>query len=153
MKINNKLIFYFSLLISVTFIASMYLLFKDSEELASLEVAMMEHPEATKIWVCGKEIKDIGAFFADFKSRSQTKISGSSPLEFYELKILVKVKSRRFFVGKDSENPSLFWLYPYERPQLMIPLAYIDSKTLLNLTGSECRPTKGEWVDINIPGN
>ncbi len=60
MKINNKLIFYFSLLISITFIASMYLLFKDSEELASLEVAMMEHPEATKIWVCGKEIKDIG---------------------------------------------------------------------------------------------
>ena len=31
----------------------------------------------------------------------------------------------------------------------MIPLAYIDSKTLLNLIGSECRPTKGEWVDVN----
>jgi len=153
MKINNKIVFYFSLLIGVTFIATIYLFFKDSEELASLEVAVMEHPEVTRIWVCGKEIKDISAFFADFKSRSQTKISGSSPLEFYELKILVKGKHRRFFVGKDSENPSLFWLYLNERPQLMIPLAYIDSKTLLNLIGSECRPTKGEWVDVNIPSN
>ena len=153
MKINNKLIFYYSLLIGITSIAIMYLFFKDSKELASLEVAMRNYPEKTKVWVCGKEIKDTSNFFADFKSRRQTKISGSSPLEFYELKILVKGESRRFFVGKDSKNQSLFWIYPYERPQLMIPLAYIDSKTLLNLTASECRPTKGEWVDINIPSN
>lgn len=73
MKINNKLIFYFSLLIGITFIASMYLFFKDSEELASLEVAVMEHPEKTKVWVCGKEIKDTSSFFLTLRVGAKRK--------------------------------------------------------------------------------
>ena len=112
----------------------------------------MKHPDDTKIFMCGNEVSDVHGFVGDLLNRSQTKVSGSSPTGFFELKITVGEKrSANFFIGQDSQEPTLFWIYPCEKPNVMIPMAYINSKVLFRFSERVCEPTKGKWVDIHIP--
>lgn len=151
MKLKQKVVLYFALFVIIIFIVAAFFMFKESSELTALEANLIKHSNTSKIYICDTAITDDSRFIGDFKKRSQTKISGSSPIRFYKLVAKAGNLKNEFFIGQDSVDSNLFWIYPYEKPKIMTPLAYLRTNTLAESIKTDCIAVKDEWVNIYIP--
>jgi hypothetical protein len=122
-----------------------YVIFSDSSELKDIERTFFDVDEIPTVKICDFHVNDVGDFESQFRSRKQIKkTSGSSPQAFFILTISNTSAQKQMYIGQDSSDPSLFWIYPLDEPVFISQLAFINLH--IDVSQIECKSIAQSWV-------
>lgn len=133
------------------FILTAYVMFKTPSEIKKISTMMQTGHQNLKVQICSSKQLDSVRFVESFENIKQSKVSGSSPKKFYLLTINTDAIETHLNIGKDSENEDLYWVYPYEEPQIKIPLGYINLGWLRLPNELSCNQLVSPWIYDSIP--
>ena len=76
------------------------------------------------IKICSTSIEK-ASFQSVYESRFSEKRSGSNPINKYKLEIISENDEVKFFLGRDSRDQYVYWLYDFDSTMIGSPLAYL----------------------------
>jgi hypothetical protein len=96
--------------------------------------------------ICDFQIRDLDYFESEFRARKQVKkLAGSRPIKFYVVKLSNSRAQEQLYLGQDSRNPSLFWIYPSIEPSLISQLGFMNLN--YDFSSIRCNFIKQSWVE------
>nr|WP_136249775.1 hypothetical protein [Ningiella ruwaisensis] len=145
MKLSKKTIcLIIGLNASVILFGSIFI-FSDSAVLEEIEEAFFDKQEEPEVYICGNKLPEVANFKKSFLNRkSVKKMAGSEPVEFFLLQISNSADSARLFLGRDSKNSNLYWIYPFEKPDLISQLGYLQLE--MDLSSINCDGFGDIWL-------
>ena len=121
-KYKLKFIFIVVFIVISSLLFVFFHLILEDKKLSNLEDIVSGSDAVVKI--CSSPIEKV-SFESIYKSRFSEKRSGSNPVNKHELEIISENDELKFFLGRDSRDQYVYWLYNSDSTMIGSPLAYL----------------------------
>jgi len=114
-------------------------------ELDNIEKEFFGKASSPNIMICGEVIENPENFEQSFRKRTRDKaMAGTRPIKFYLASLITSDNEISFFLGKDSGDNHLYWIYEFEEPNYKSHLAFMRLDVALER--NDCKSVDGSWV-------